>query len=150
MPEMYNLLDPNNHETLWDFSKESPDIVVINLFQNDSWLVNRTDSKEFEYRFGTGPKPGEDFIIQSYKKFVLSIRDEYPGAYIICALGSMDITKKGSPWPTYIEKAAVSLADEKIHTHFFPYTNVTGHPEVLHHKKMSESLIRFIDEHIVW
>ncbi len=150
MPEMYNRLDPTDPMDFWNFGNETPDIVVINLFQNDSWLVNSPKRKEYKYRFGTKPPPNEDFIIQSYRRFVQLIRDEYPEAHIICALGSMDITRKDSPWPTYVEKAVASLVDEKIYTHFFPYANLSGHPEVEHHKKMSESLIRFIDENIEW
>jgi len=136
MPEMYNRLDPENSESLWNFTTSTPYIVVINLFQNDSWIVEMTDSKEFEYRFGNNPSPNEDFIIQSYRNFVHLIRDEYPEAHIICVLGSMDITRQGSPWPGYVEKAVVSLSDKKVYTHFFPYMNASGHPEVEHHKKI--------------
>ncbi len=150
MPEMYNLLNPTSPKTLWDFTKETPDIVVINLFQNDSWIVEMTDSKEYEYRFGNKPSPKEDYIVQSYRKFVQLIRDEYPNAHIICTLGSMDITRKGSPWPGYVEKAVRSMSDEKIYVHFFPYKNTSGHPKVKDHAKMAESLIKFIDEHIKW
>ena len=150
MPEMYNRLDPTDTTSLWDFSKETPDIVVINLFQNDSWIVKMTEREEYKYRFGTNPPPTENFIIDAYRSFVQLIRNEYPEAHIICVLGSLSITKKGSPWPGYVKKAVTSLADEKIYTHFFPYINTPGHPEVEHHKKMSESLIQFINEHIKW
>jgi hypothetical protein len=33
-------LDPVDSTSKWDFSGYTPDVVVINLFQNDSWLVN--------------------------------------------------------------------------------------------------------------
>jgi len=36
MPEMYYRLDATDAESKWDFSKYTPDLVVINLFQNDS------------------------------------------------------------------------------------------------------------------
>lgn len=40
MPEMYDRLNPGDPNSKWDFSKFTPDVVVINLFQNDSWLIN--------------------------------------------------------------------------------------------------------------
>ena len=150
MPEMYNRLDPTDTTSLWDFSKETPNIVVINLFQNDSWIVNMTNREEYKYRFGTNPPPTEHFIIDAYSSFVQLIRNEYPKAHIICVLGSMSITKKDSPWPEYVKKAVLLLDDKKIYTHFFKYNNIKGHPEVEDHKKMSESLIQFIDRNIEW
>jgi len=40
MDEMYYRLDPNDPNSNWDYSQVQPNIVVINLFQNDSWLVD--------------------------------------------------------------------------------------------------------------
>jgi hypothetical protein len=150
MPEMYKRLNPADNTSLWDFSKKTPDIVVINLFQNDSWIVNMTDNETYKYRFGNKPPPDKEFIINAYKTFVQQIRDVYPNAHIICTLGSMDITRKGSPWPGYVEDAVNSFEDEKIYVHFFPYKKTSGHPEVKDHAKMAKSLIKFIDGHIEW
>ena len=36
MSEMYDRLVPTNPDSKWDFSLYTPDIVVVNLFQNDS------------------------------------------------------------------------------------------------------------------
>ena len=118
MSEMYDRLDPTDSTSKWDFTKYTPDIVVINLFQNDSWIVNMPNNEQFKYRFGT-KAPDKDFIIKSYKDFVASIRNKYPEAYIICTLGNMDATKEGSPWPGYVQKAVDQLKDSKIYTHFF-------------------------------
>ncbi len=98
MPDIYDLTDPHDTKIKWDFNKYTPDLVVINLFQNDSWLVNKPTNEEFKKRFGN-QKPSEDFIIKSYENFVKSIRSKYPNATIICTLGSMDATKEGSKWP---------------------------------------------------
>jgi len=149
MPEIYNRLDPRDSLSMWDFTKEVPNIVVINLLQNDSWLVNRPDYKEFKYRFGED-KPSTEKIISTYAAFVQSIRDAYPKTPIICALGSMDATMEGSPWPKYVKEAVESLQDDNIYTHFFPYIQKGGHPRVEDDKKMSVSLINFIDQNIKW
>lgn len=149
MPEMYNRLDPLDSSSKWDFSKYTPDIVVINLLQNDSWLVKSHSHEQFKYRF-EGKEPGDSMIIASYKNFVSSVRKVYPKAHIICALGNMDATRKGSPWPGYIEKAVARLNDSRIYTLFFPYKNTPGHPKTDEQKAMAESLIRFIEKNISW
>ncbi len=127
MPEVYDRLNPADSTSKWDFNKYHPDIVVINLFQNDSWLVNKPEHAQFRARFGA-TRPTGEFIVKSYRNFVSSIRSKYPKAQIICALGSMDATKEGSKWPEYIQQAVTGLNDRKIHTIVFPYKNTSGHP----------------------
>ena len=149
MPEMYDRLNPEDPTSKWNFSQYTPDIVVINLFQNDMWLTASPTHPEFKARFGTTP-PDVPTIILSYQNFVKSIRAKYPDATIICVLGSMNATEKGSPWPGYIEKAVEGLSDQKILTHFFPYKNTPGHPKVAEQKVMADDLIRFIEKNIKW
>ncbi len=147
--DIYDVTDPHNKNLKWDFNQYTPDIVVINLFQNDSWIVKIPNNEQFKNRFGT-QAPTEDFIILAYVNFVKSIRQKYPKASIICALGSMDITKEGSKWPSYVEKAVSILNDTKIYTHFFNYKNTPGHPRVDEQKQMAESLIAFVNQNIKW
>lgn len=149
MPDIYDLTNPHDKNTKWDFRQYTPDIVIINLFQNDSWLVNMPKNPEFINKFGT-QKPNEDFIIKSYENFVKSIREKYPNTSIICALGNMDATKEGSKWPNYVVKAVVNLNDKKIYTHFFKYKNTPGHPIISEQKAMADSLIAFINQNIKW
>ena len=149
MPEMYDRLNPGDPNSKWDFSKYTPDVVVINLFQNDSWLINNPAHEQFKAMFGT-TRPDEQTIIKAYQDLVLKIRAKYPKASIICALGSMDATQKGSSWPGYIETAVKSLGDSEIYTHFFPYKNTGGHPKVAEQKVMADDLIGFIDKNIKW
>lgn len=149
MPEIYDRVDPYNAESKWDFSLYQPDIVVINLLQNDSWLVNLPDHPEFKSKFGTTP-PTIEYMIEAYRKFVETIRGKYPNANIICMLGNMDITSENSKWPGYVQTAVDKLADKKIFTHFVPYKNSPNHPTIDEQKIMAESLIKFIDENITW
>jgi len=149
MPEMYNRLDPADPNSSWDFSKYSPDLVVINLFQNDSWLVERPEHEEFKRQFGT-VKPSDDFIIQSYADFVNSIRKEYPDAPIICMLGNMDATREGSRWPGLVEAAVKQLDDPKIYTFFEPFKNSPGHPTIEEQQTMAKNLNKFIEQNIQW
>lgn len=149
MPEMYDRLDPLDSSSKWDFSKYAPDIVVINVFQNDSWIIKMPDHPQFKNRFGD-KEPGENFIINAYKSFIESIRNKYPDANIICALGNMDATKEGSPWPGYVARAVEQLHDAKIYKLFFQYKNMPGHPKVPEQKAMADSLIKFIENNIKW
>ncbi len=143
MPEMYYRLDPADQESKWDFSLYTPDIVVVNLFQNDSWLVNMPDYPEFKHRFGTTP-PKKDFIVDSYRNFVSTLRDKYPDAKIVCMLGNMDITKEGSPWPGYVKEAVEQMNDKNIYTLFVPYKGTPGHPKVEEQKIMADTLVNMI------
>ena len=149
MKEMYDRTDATDPNSKWDFNKYTPDVVVINLLQNDSWIVYKPENDQFKARFGTkAPEP--TFIISEYKSFVASIRAKYPNATIICALGSMDATREGSVWPSYIQQAVSQLNDSKIYTHFFPYKNTGGHPRVSEQKVMADSLIQFIEKTVKW
>ena len=149
MPEMYDRLDATDPASKWDFSQYTPDVVVINLFQNDSWIVKQPNNAQFKARFGTTP-PTEDYIIKAYKNFVQTIRGQYPNAQIICMLGNMDITREGSPWPGYVQKAVGQLDDKKVFVYIAPYKNTGGHPTTAEQKVLADGLIDFIDKHIKW
>jgi len=149
MPEMYYRADATDAESHWDFSKYTPDIVVINLLQNDASLNKKTDHAQYKYRFGT-KAPTEDQIVKAYKEFVKTIRSKYPKAHIICVLGNMEAVKEGSPWPGYLEKAVAQIDDKNIFTHIFAYKNTPGHPNKKEQQAMADELIAFIDQHIKW
>jgi hypothetical protein len=149
MPEMYNRLDPKDSTSTWDFNQVKPQVVVINVLQNDVWLTALPDHPSFKMRFGKeAPTPKR--IVQAYRDFISKIRSVYPDAYIICALGSMDAMKEGSPWPGYVTEAVAQINDDKILTHFFPYMNKGGHPRKEDNRVMAESLIKFIDDNVKW
>ncbi|WP_066838117.1 SGNH/GDSL hydrolase family protein [Rufibacter ruber] len=149
MPEIFDRLNPSDPASKWDFTQKQPDVVVVNLFQNDSWLVNRPEHEQFKRRFGN-EKPTERQIITAYQNFVKSIRARYPNAHIIAMLGNMDITRQGSPWPGYVEQAVAGLQDKNVYTLFAPYKDTPGHPRVEEQQAMAEQLIRFIEKNIEW
>ncbi len=149
MPEMYDRLDATDPNSKWDFAKYTPDVVIVSLFQNDCWLTNMPEHEQFRYRFGT-TTPNKNYIIAAYRSFIEKLRSKYPKAHIICALGNMDATREGSPWPGYIQQAVLQLKDAKIYTHFFKYKNTPGHPKTSEQKAMAVSLIDFIEKKIKW
>jgi hypothetical protein len=149
MPEIYDKLIPTDSSSFWDFSNYSPDIVVVNLFQNDSWLVKLPNHEEYIKRFNKTP-PTDNQLINAYQNFIQNLRNQYPKANIICTLGSMDAAKKDSKWIKYIKTAVDKLKDDKIYTHIMPYIKSNAHPSVEDNKIMSKDLINFIDNHIDW
>lgn len=149
MPEIYDRLNPMNPNSKWDFAQYTPDVVVVNLFQNDSWIVNIPTNEQFISRFGT-TKPTDEFIILAYQNFISSIRNKYPNSHIICALGNMDATQTNSKWPNYIQQAVTKMNDTKIYSVFFPYKNTANHPTKKEQQMMANDLIAFIDKNIKW
>ena len=148
MPEVFPRLNPTDPASKWEFAVR-PDLVVVNLLQNDSWLVNLPEEAGFKARFGD-TAPGKDETVAAYQEFISLVRTTYPGTPIVCALGSMDATKEGSPWPGYVQEAVDGLGDSLIYTHFFPYMEKGGHPRVADNARMAESLIGFIEEKLRW
>ena len=149
MSDIFDRLNPADSASKWDFSLFTPDVVVINLFQNDSWLVKRQDRAEFEKYLGNKVL-NDHFFISSYQQFVSGIRDRYPKAKIICILGTMDATKEGSAWSGYIEQAVANMKDENIYSHILPYKGTPGHPSKKEQQEMANSLSKFIEENIEW
>lgn len=149
MPQFYDQLSAvGNNDTQWDFSSWTPDVVVINLFQNDAWLTDR------EHRLI--PNPNDEQRIQAYMDFVKTIRGKYPKAYIVCALGSMDATKAGSKWPGYVTTAVERMKQEnpsenkKMDTLFFEFTGYEAHPRVKQHQANAAKLTALIKQKMNW
>jgi len=142
MSEEYYRLNPEDEKSRWDFASKQADVVVINLFQNDSWLVEMPEYEEYKNRFGN-LTPTESQIVDAYVDFLRKIRGHYPGAEIVCLLGNMDITRVGSPWPEYVEKAA-AIFNDRVHTLFVPYKDSPGHPKVAEQKRIADALTDLI------
>lgn len=146
MPQFYDQLSAvGDNKTQWDFTQWTPDVVVINLLQNDSWLVDREKRLQ--------PIPNDAQRVQAYIDFVRSIRAKYPNVQIVCALGSMDATANAK-WPGYITTAVERMRkennDKKLDTIFFGYTGYGQHPRVAQHKANAEKLTAFIKQKMNW
>ncbi|MEO9968172.1 MAG: GDSL-type esterase/lipase family protein [Reichenbachiella sp.] len=149
MPEMYDRLIPEDTASRWDFAQYKPEVVVVNLMQNDSWLIERPEYEQFKARFGKS-KPTDEEIALAYRTFIQSIREKYPMAQIVCLLGNMDITQEGSSWPEYVKQAITGLEDNQIYSHVVPYKKTAGHPNRAEQMALAKSLISFIEENIKW
>ena len=142
MPELFWRVDPYDSTIKWNFKNYQADIVVINLFQNDSWLVKMPFHAQYKRRFKQKPK--DEFFIQNYYNFVDTLLKLYPYAQIICTLGPMSAIAPNSKWKDYILEATEKLNNSRIHTLFFPYFSKHGHPTIEEHKKMATILVEYI------
>lgn len=134
MPQVYSRLDPFNASSAWNFSSWTPDVVVINLGQNDYWTISSPDAATME---------------TAYRNFFTNIRSKYPNALIVAALGCMDAVGSGSPFPGYITNAVAAMNDPKIIRHFFPYLS-GAHPSVSQHAVMAAELTGVIQTAMGW
>ena len=146
MPQFYDQLSAvGDNDSKWDFTQWTPDVVVINLLQNDSWLIDREKRLQ--------PVPSDAQRVQAYIDFVRTIRAKYPNVPIICALGSMDATAT-SKWPDYITTAVARMKkennDQKLDTIFFEFTGYGGHPRIAQNKANAEKLTAFIKQKMNW
>ncbi|HMG07556.1 MAG TPA: hypothetical protein VK609_03550 [Mucilaginibacter sp.] len=126
-----------------------PDLVVINLWQNDAFIISHRYSEDYLRWFGSSI-PDKRELIKSYCLLTNKIRNCFPNAFMICSLGSMDVVKPGSPWINYLHEAVHILNDPKVLPFLFPYKGTRGHPSFYEHQNMSAHLIDFISEKLRW
>ncbi|MBN2713865.1 MAG: hypothetical protein JXR97_15715 [Planctomycetes bacterium] len=139
MPDYWYRINPDDPNSRNDFTKWTPDVVVVNLFQNDKWLIKKLN-----------PVPGEKEIVEAYVKFISGIRKVYPKAHIVCSLGTMDAAKEGSVWPGYVKKAMAEMNDKNMSFLLFPNKDWNRHPRVRHHRKMADLLVAHLKKVMDW
>lgn len=145
MPEYYDqLTGENNNDSVWNFSLWQPDVVVVNLGQNDSWLIERKRLL---------PTPSENDIINAYADFILTLSYLYPNAKFVSVLGSMDATANNK-WPAYIEQAIkiIKRKNNKIEINMtlFDFNGYKKHPRVQQHVVNADKLTRHIKSLMNW
>lgn len=148
MPAIYDRLNPLDSSSRYSFIQK-PAVIVLNLFQNDSWLVKMPDYPTHKAAFGTKP-PDEARIVSSYCDFLLKIRRSNPGVPIVCTLASMDAAKSGSEWPGYIQKSILKLKDPQISYFPLPYIPRNGHPTKADQELLANKLAAFLKEKLNW
>lgn len=152
MPLMYDKIDPYDNNRTWDFNKYQPDIVVVNLLENDATIIrNPSGNPYYNTTFPNG-EPSDQLIIDAYKSFISTLRGKYPNANIICALGGMSAVNpnQNGRWKNYVTSAANQLNDNKVFVHFFEYIGRGDHPKALDNETMANSLTCFIKCNNLW
>jgi lysophospholipase L1-like esterase len=150
MPMIYNYTDKlyeqstgKSSYTEWDFTKYSPDLIVINLGTNDGSYV----------RFDEGRKK---IFKKLYVDFLKQIREKNGvNPKILCTLGSID-TYLFDEIVAAVEEYKLQTGDVKIDTMNFDIQieadGIGGdwHPSTATHEKMSNKLYNKITEYMTW
>lgn len=149
--EFYDRTLPADAKSTWDFSKWTPDVVVINLATND---------------FGGKENPDEAGWTKGYEDFITHLRKHYPKADIYLATGSM----MSDAWPpqrkalstakSYLDKVVDDLrknGDEHLHRIDFDPQNMQKnglgsdwHPSIKTHHLMAEKLVATLEKDLGW
>lgn len=138
MPNLFYRSNPDDSLSAWDFTQNVPDIVVVNLMQNDSWLVKKRR-----------PELTRADIVGNYQKFLIELLERYPSAAFVCTIGPMDAARAESEWVTIIEEAAKRLASVypgRVKACRLPYLPTRDHPTRREHGVIAGILANFIKE----
>jgi lysophospholipase L1-like esterase len=148
MTEYYERTLPAREDSKWDFTAWIPQVVVVNVGTNN---------------FATYD-PGETRFVFFYTKLVARVREVYPNAFIVCALGPM----LSDNYPTdrknltqakrYMRTAMAKLKadDARIEYLEFPEQNHANglgcgwHPSKKTNQLMSERLVPLLREKLGW
>jgi lysophospholipase L1-like esterase len=121
--------------TPWDFTRYTPQVVVVALGQNDA---NPFDFMAADYA-------GEQSAHwrKRYVEFIRTLRTTYPHATIIA---TTTLLQHDANWDRAIDDACQTLGDANVH-HFLYSRNgsaTPGHPRVSEHQEMARELTAFI------
>ncbi len=132
---------PTGEEPVWDFSKNSTDIIVLNLGTNDAIYCSGSITRQNEF-------------IEAYTDFLKILRMANPKAYILCVLGDVN----NSVYPL-IERAVSEYSAEgldfSVGTYIIEFDMgnndivVDGHPGALSNIAAADKLTKKINELIL-
>lgn len=149
MPKRYDRIVPYTSTKLWDAEKWIPKVIVINLGTND-FSVDKV---------GIPPIPDKTAFTSAYSAFLDHIRNQYPKAYIYCAIGPMLSGDKLTIQREYISEmvnSRKSAGDNRIHFIEFPTQNPANgygedwHPSLKTHAIMADQLTAQIKDDLGW
>ncbi|WNG42820.1 SGNH/GDSL hydrolase family protein [Archangium minus] len=148
-PDIYERIYPDSEEPRFDTKLFPPDLIVINLGNNDFNVLNES---------GTPSAPPKEAFKKAYTNFVLKLRKQYPAAKIVCAVGPMandTYPAGGEHWTKmqeYVSEMVKELGDTNVL--YFPHTPLAvdpygedWHPTAENHAAMANALSDFIDQH---
>jgi lysophospholipase L1-like esterase len=139
-PAVYPRMYPWAATPTWDYTKWTPQVVVINLGTND-------------YSTSIPDKAG---FVAAYSNFLRKIRNQYPNALIYCALGPMLNGNGLSACRDGINTAMNQLADARIKFIEFPQQQESNgygedwHPSLITHQLMANQLTQQIKTDMNW
>lgn len=140
MPVLYERIIPQEPDSRWDFTRWTPQVVVIHLGVNDVGAARSGLCKD-------------DFqlCIDSYVKLVARVRKQYPEAHIFCMIGPVlwqvdRLTKL----PLDTVEAFREKGDTRVH--YLRCDDIGGdiHPDAANQRKMADRLVKAIAAETGW
>lgn len=135
MPELYLRTLIDDEATPWDFSRFTPEVVVVNLGTND--FNSNVDDNAFK---------------ADYVAFLGLLRSTYPDATLVCVA-----------WPIWgasnadlVQQAVDETADPNVLTIQFDWDTLgdgvgcDGHPNTTTHAKLGQALTDLLTEELGW
>lgn len=124
--------DADGQTSQWDFTRYSPNLVVINLGTNDASYCRSATSRAA--------------FVEEYKRLLYLVREKNPNAYILCVLGDMN----NSMYP-YIEQAVseyrAQTGETKVDSAEIDFDMdetdivISGHPGAESNRRAAQTLI---------
>lgn len=131
---------PELGETLfWDFTRYTPDIVIVAVGQNDS------HPEDYMKENPAGEKAA--LWRKRYMAFLQNLRKHYPSAHIICCTTLLNHDKA---WDMSIEQVCRELSDANMSHYTFDRNGegTPGHLRISEAEEMAEELASYIEENI--
>jgi len=144
IPNIYDRTLPTKENSVWDFSKFTADVVIINLSTND---------------FGKYPDLDLKGWIDAYEQFIARLRTHYPNAHIYCASSPMKTGKSLEASIECLTKITSDLnakGDAKVHFIALPTQSpIDGiggnkHPNIKSNERMAEVIAAQITKDLGW
>jgi len=137
METFFDKVKPLRDAPTWDFTHQTPDLVIIALGQNDSATINiGKDMAAVEWK-------------QRYKQLIVKLRAKYPEAYFVGMFPNMYHDRQ---WDNYLSEAITEYRQENDDLRVFSliHQQVTpGHPRISEQQQMADTLKNFIDTKLV-
>ena len=144
-PVLYRRIFPSEETPEWNTELFVPDIIVINLGNNDFNVMDDT---------GTPSAPPAEEFKNAYARFVSQLRSYYPNAVIICSVGPLmnDNYPMGRKHWTLIQKYVSEMVETvrssgDTNVHYFPYIPILSdpygedwHPTAEGHAQMAQEM----------
>lgn len=139
MPQVWDRVAPHADAPLAPVEAREPDVVLVNLGQNDHGLPA-----------SRGEPFASDFAPR-YLDFVRQLRHRYPHARLVLLIGGMTAWKEEPQLLPAIDAAAQTLraeGDRLVWTYTFR-AFAYAHPRIDVHQQMSEELVAFLKDRVL-
>ena len=135
MGSKYDLAEPIQSSSTWDFSRYVPQAVIINLGTND---------------YSTHGDPGAPFV-DAYLDLVRLIRSHYADAYVFCLIQQGDSEPAiNQVVSTLHQEGDADVESFDINVNEGSWGGCDGHPDLVMHQAMGERLAAEVASVLGW